>query len=172
MAVVHGCSSLHHRPHVVCRVQLQDLLGDDLMTACSHTRNYVSYGRPTSPLQTRCLTSRPTFTPSLFAPGVRLTQKPFNNISSLSATDQLLCSIHRGTACHAPLQCWRRWCGATAGTWAGWVQASRRLCLGRRSPLSSDSGVTDPDPLHHTLYHLRNTHTQGQSRIKDGSCLY
>lgn len=34
VAVVHGRSSLHRRPHTVSRVQLQDLLGEDLMTAC------------------------------------------------------------------------------------------------------------------------------------------
>lgn len=45
IAVMHGCSSFHHCPHIVCRVQLQNLLGDDLMTACSHEeKKYVRYG--------------------------------------------------------------------------------------------------------------------------------
>lgn len=43
IAVVHGRSSLHHRPHVVCRVHFQNLLGDDLMSACSHGRDMQGY---------------------------------------------------------------------------------------------------------------------------------
>lgn len=34
VAVVHGRSPLQHRPHAVGRVQLQDLLGEDLLAAC------------------------------------------------------------------------------------------------------------------------------------------
>lgn len=36
IAVVHGCSFFHHRPHIVRRIKLQNLLGDDLMAACSY----------------------------------------------------------------------------------------------------------------------------------------
>ena len=51
VAVVHGCSSLHHSPHIVRGVQFQDLLGDDLMTPCSHERKCVSNGGPRSNFQ-------------------------------------------------------------------------------------------------------------------------
>lgn len=76
-----------------------------------------------------------------------------------SVTDRPPWSVHRGRACPPPLLYWRRWFGGRVKMWAGSVPPSRCLCLGCRSPQSSDSDVIAHGPLHHILYHLMNTHT-------------
>lgn len=176
IAVVHGCPSLRHCPHVVWGIQLQNLLGDDLMTACSHEekKRYVRYGWAESNL--RWYASPIDW----HSPALRHIQKVHSNPETesirggisgkrenvplkkrirvrYSITYQPLWSTHRGRACRPPLLDWRRWFGGRVKLWGGSVRPSTCPSLGYRSLQSSDSGGIVHGPRHRNLYHLMNT---------------
>lgn len=164
IVIVHGCSSFHNCPHIVCWVQFQNLLGDNLMTACSCEKKSMqgmvdwnlTYRETASEIAWLWCIPVWTYVEMIYWRQLVLNCKNLNWRHSV--TDQPPWSIHRGRACLPLLLYWRHWFGGRVKMWAETVLPSRCLYPGYRSPQSSNRNVTVHSPLHHILYHLLSTH--------------